>query len=200
MYHFKLHAFRHTKGVELVNNGMSLIYVQKWMAHASPEMTTLYARILDPTLREAWEKAFAQGAVRIDAAGKAAAVPPQAFDEAQIEWEHIRHNLDAARLPNGYCFKPKKADCPTQAIPCHSCHSFCTTPEFLPQFYKMRDEALELIQIGEEAGRAQWVGRNRQNLAPVEQIITLLEDGKLHHPAGKARREYAPSPEAADGA
>lgn len=49
----------------------------------------------------------------------------------------------------------------------------------------MRDETLELIQIGEEAGRAQWVERNPQNLAPIEQIITLLEGGKLHHPAGK---------------
>jgi hypothetical protein len=87
-----------------------------------------------------------------------------------------------------------------QAIPCHSCYNFCTTPEFLPQFQKIREETLELIQIGEEAGRAQWVERNRQNLAPVEQIIALLEGGKLHHPAGKARREDAPLAEAADGA
>lgn len=44
LYHFRLHAFRHTKGVELINNGMSLVHVQKWMAHMSPEMTLVYAR------------------------------------------------------------------------------------------------------------------------------------------------------------
>ena len=47
IFHFKLHAFRHTKGIELVNNGMSLLMVQQWMAHASPEMTLIYAKILD---------------------------------------------------------------------------------------------------------------------------------------------------------
>ena len=36
IFHFKLHAFRHTKGMELVNNDMSLLMVQQWMAHASP--------------------------------------------------------------------------------------------------------------------------------------------------------------------
>src|SRR5205807_1506411 len=40
-FHFRLHAFRHTKGVELLNNGMSLVMVQQWMAHASPEMTLI---------------------------------------------------------------------------------------------------------------------------------------------------------------
>lgn len=189
LYSFSPHSFRHTKGVELINNGMSLLHVQKWLAHASPEMTLTYARILDPTMRQAWEKAFSQGAVRIDTGGQAAPVAPTAFDEEQIEWEHLRHNLDAVRLPNGYCFKPKKVECPTQAIPCHTCHNFCTTPEFLPQFQKMRDETLELIQIGEQAGNVQWVERNQQNLERVTPILELLEQGKLHHPAGKAIRE-----------
>jgi hypothetical protein len=41
IFHFRLHAFRHTKAVELINNGMSLVMVQQWMAHASPEMTLI---------------------------------------------------------------------------------------------------------------------------------------------------------------
>jgi integrase len=32
VFHFRLHAFRHTKAVELINNGMSLVMVQQWMA------------------------------------------------------------------------------------------------------------------------------------------------------------------------
>src|SRR5258708_34560814 len=57
IFHFRLHAFRHTKGIELVNNGMSLTMVQQWMAHASPEMTIIYAKILDETMRVQWQKA-----------------------------------------------------------------------------------------------------------------------------------------------
>ena len=31
---------------------------------------------------------------------------------------------DGVLSPTGYCFKPKKADCPAQAIPCRTCHNF----------------------------------------------------------------------------
>ncbi|MDA2412149.1 tyrosine-type recombinase/integrase [Bacillus cereus] len=51
-FSIKNHAFRHTKGVELLNNGMNILHVQKWMAHASPEMTLQYAKILDTTMRK----------------------------------------------------------------------------------------------------------------------------------------------------
>ncbi|MBO0782861.1 MAG: tyrosine-type recombinase/integrase [Ktedonobacteraceae bacterium] len=34
LFHFKSHAFRHTKAVELLNQGMSLVLVQQWLAHA----------------------------------------------------------------------------------------------------------------------------------------------------------------------
>lgn len=66
IYHFKNHAFRHTKGIELINNGMNLLHVQKWMAHASPEMTLVYAKILDTTMRKSWEEATKQGLFRVD--------------------------------------------------------------------------------------------------------------------------------------
>ncbi|MBZ9689327.1 tyrosine-type recombinase/integrase [Clostridium estertheticum] len=59
-FHFKNHAFRHTKGIELINNGMNLLHVQKGMAHASPEMTLTYAKILDTTMRKSWEEATKQ--------------------------------------------------------------------------------------------------------------------------------------------
>ncbi len=193
IFHFKTHAFRHTKAVELINNGMNLFHVQKWMAHLSPEMTMVYAKLLDPTMRRAWEEAFAKGAVRIDTTGVPKSVDPQQLaNENEIEWEHIRHNLDAVRLPNGYCFKPKKANCPTQDTPCYTCHHFCTTPDFLPQFEREEREMRELIQLGEKAGSDIWVERNTQKLSKLLPVIQVLRKGDLHHPAGKTIREYTP--------
>jgi integrase len=64
IFHFGNHAFRHTKGVELINNGMNLSHVQKWMAHMSPEMTLRYARILDTTMRRSWKDATKTGAIQ----------------------------------------------------------------------------------------------------------------------------------------
>lgn len=191
LFYFKTHAFRHTKAVELINNGMSLLHVQQWLAHLTPEMTLIYAKILDSTMRKEWEQAFAQGAVRIDVQGQPQAVnPEQLRTEQEIEWEHIRHNLDAVRLPNGYCFKPKKAHCPPQETPCYTCHHFCTTPDFLPQFEHEERDLRELIALGEKAGSEIWVERNTQKLQRVLPVIQVLKQGNLHHPAGKAMREY----------
>ena len=194
IFHFKNHAFRHTKAVELINAGMSLVHVQKWLAHLTPEMTLAYAKLLDSTIRKEWEQAFAKGAVRIDAQGQPKVVSTdQLGSEQEIEWEHIRHNLDAVRLPNGYCFKPKKANCPTQDTPCYTCRHFCTTPDFLPQFEHEERELRELIVLGEKAGSEIWVDRNTQKLNRVLPVIQVLRRGELHHPAGKAMREYTPA-------
>jgi len=57
IFRFRTHAFRHTKAVELINNGMSLATVQHWLAHASPEMTLAYAKVLDATMHCQWEEA-----------------------------------------------------------------------------------------------------------------------------------------------
>lgn len=192
-FHFATHAFRHTKAVELINNGMSLLHVQKWLAHLTPEMTLVYAKILDSTMRKEWEQAFAKGAVRIDVAGRPKVVnTEQLSNEQELELEHIRHNLDAVRLADGYCFKPKKANCPTQDSPCYTCHHFCTTPDFLPEFEKQEQGLRELIDLGGKAGSAIWVERNTQKLNKVLPLIQVLRRGDLHHPAGKAMREYTP--------
>lgn len=194
IFHFKNHAFRHTKAVELINAGMSLVHVQKWLAHLTPEMTLAYAKLLDSTVRKEWEQAFAKGAVRIDAQGQPKVVSTEQLgNEQELELEHIRHNLDSVRLADGYCFKPKKANCPTQDSPCYTCRHFCTTPDFLPQFEKQERDLHELIDLGERAESEIWVVRNTQKLNRVLPLIQVLRKGDLHHPAGKAMREYTPA-------
>lgn len=156
-------------------------------------MTLAYAKILDSTRRKEWEQAFAKGAVRIDGQGQPKVVTTEQLGhEQEIEWEHIRHNLDAVRLADGYCFKPKKANCPTQDSPCYPCRHFCTTPDFLPQFEKQERELRELIALGERAGSEIWVERNMQKRNRVLPVIQVLHKGTLHHPAGKTMREYTP--------
>jgi hypothetical protein len=172
---------------------MSLVHVQKWLAHLSPEMTLAYAKLLDSTRRKEWEQAFAKGTVRIDVEGRPKVVSTEQLgNEQEIEWEHIRHNLDAVRLPNGYCFKPRKANCPTQDTPCYTCRHFCTTPDFLPQFEHEEREMRELIELGQKAGSEIWIERNTQKLSRLLPVIQIIRSGDLHHPAGKAMREYTP--------
>ena len=63
---------------------MNLLHVQKWMAHASPEMTLIYARLLDETMRKSWEEATKQGLFRIDQQNKL-----KRIDITEIENLHL---------------------------------------------------------------------------------------------------------------
>lgn len=192
IFHLKNHAFRHTKGVELLNNGMNILHVQKWMAHASPEMTLKYAKILDTTMRKSWEEATKKGIFRIDSSSKKPTKIELADIENEdiIEWEYIRHNLDAVKMELGYCMKPIKQPCPTQANPCLSCRNFCTTPEFIPQYEIEIRETKAVIERGKALGRQVWVDKNQATLDRLEPILESIKEGSTHHMAGKKGREY----------
>lgn len=192
IFHFGNHAFRHTKAVELINNGMSLLHVQKWLAHASPEMTRRYAEILDTTMRRSWEEATKQGLFRIDKSGKHTEIDiTDVQNEDLVEWEYIRSNLDAVRMPLGYCMKPKKQECHTQLIPCLTCRNLCTTPDFIPQYELEIQETIAMIERGKVQGRSSWMEKNQTLLERYESILAVLQEGKTHHKASKKGREHA---------
>lgn len=191
LFHFGNHAFRHTKGVELINNGMNLVHVQKWMAHASPEMTLRYAKILDTTMRKSWEEATKNGLFRIGPAGKPVKIDPADLkNEDLLEWEYIRYNLDAVRTPLGYCLKPNKVECKHQLNPCLTCRNLCTTPDFIPQYEAEIREVKAAIERGKAQGRTIWVDKNEAILGHYEAILAVLKEGHTHHLAGKKGREY----------
>ena len=191
IFKFGNHAFRHTKAVELINNGMNLLHVQKWLAHSSPEMTLHYAKIFDTTLRRSWEEATRNGLFRIDLTGNVVKINLEDIqNEDLIEWEYIRHNLDAVRMPLGYCMKPNKLECKHQLNPCLTCRNLCTTPDFIPQYELEIKEIKDVIELGKIQGRIMWVEKNNALLERYETIIAVLKNGKIHHQAGKKGREY----------
>ncbi len=195
LFHFRLHAFRHTKGVELVNNGMSLFMVQQWMAHASPEMTLIYARILDETMRTQWEKAVQHGIVQFTE-GKPEFVPgkkiltvlnePQAFDP-----ERVRDYRSNTKLPVGNCVKPPKLMCKFTELPCFHCPAYVLTPEDLPALETYEQQILERIEIGKQASNTYWTLVNQKNLDErVRPAIAMLKQGKIVAKSDKYEREY----------
>ena len=191
LFHFGNHAFRHTKAVELINNGMSLTHLQKWMAHTSPEMTLAYANIFDDTMRKSWEEATKHGLFRMDRSGTMRRIDISEIEnEDLIEWEYIRFNLDAVRMPLGYCMKPKKQECHAQLNPCLTCRNLCTTPDFIPQYEVEIQETKVIIERGRAQNRDVWVQKNKVLLERYEIVLAILRKGKTHHLAGKKGREY----------
>lgn len=198
IYYFRNHGFRHRYGVNLINNGMKLIHVQKLMAHASPEMTLIYAQIHDRTLREEWEKARSQGAIRLEESGKvvSADITSQA-EENGIELEWIRHNLDFIRLDHGFCIKSPKLNCDflNQSLdpPCikNNCRSFHVDQTFLLFYEEQVHKMEEDIKIYKQTNRERQIELISGKLKRYKLIIDGLKNGEGIYGISKEMREDA---------
>lgn len=197
IYHIKNHAFRHRYGVNMINNGMNILYLQKLLAHASPEMTLIYAQIHDNTLRSEWEKARSKGAVMLSNEGNIieADIEAQA-EENGLELEWIRHNLDSIRLDHGFCIKSPKLSCnfldQTLEPPCikNNCRSFHTDLTFL-DYYKDQVSKMESdIEIYKKSNRLRSIELLQPKLNRYYDIVSSLEQGENIYGLNKARREY----------
>lgn len=56
VYRLTPHAFRHTVGTQMLNNGMSLIDVMTYLDHRSRMMTLNYTQIFDETLKNKFKE------------------------------------------------------------------------------------------------------------------------------------------------
>jgi integrase len=197
IFHFRLHAFRHTKAVELINGGMSLVLVQQWMAHASPEMTLIYAKILDETMRRQWEKTVQHGIVQFND-GRPEYVPGKKMlrvlnEENSFDPLRVREHRANLKMPLGTCTKTPKLICKFTELPCFHCPAYVLTPEDLPALEAYEQQILERIEIGKQAGNAYWIEVNQKNLDErVRLAIVLLKQGQTVAKSDKYEREYTP--------
>jgi len=196
IFHFGLHAFRHSKAVELINKGMPLVYVQQWMAHLSPEMTTVYARIQADTMRKEWEKTTAKGIVRfndgqpeyLDGKKALTVVNDTSFDPLRV-----RENRANVKMPLGTCTKTDKIVCRFFELPCFHCIAYVLTPDDLPALEAYEQEVVARIEMAEANGQAPWAEFNRQNLETrIRPALTMLREGQTYAKGNKYDREYTP--------
>jgi hypothetical protein len=198
IFHFHTHAFRHTKAVELLNNGMSLVMVQQWMAHASPEMTLIYAKILDDTMHTQWEQTVKQGAVCMGPEGG----KPQRVEGRKVldvlssnalDVERVREHRIAVKLPIGNCCKTPKIICRFVELPCFNCPAYVLTPDDLPALEAYAEQIRQRVEIGKKAGQTHWVEANQSLLEQkVLPSIELLRQGETIAKEDKYVREYTP--------
>ncbi|WP_181127271.1 tyrosine-type recombinase/integrase [Paenibacillus peoriae] len=200
IYTFKNHAFRHRFGVTLVNHGMSILHVQKLMAHTSPEMTTVYAEIHDKTKRSEWERANQKGAVRLHSTGEiiVADLEEHALEQG-LELEWIRHNLDSIRLDHGFCVKSPKVHCSfldqSMEPPCikNNCPSFHVDRSFL-SYYEQQIVKMESdISIYQHKDRLRSIEILQPKLRKYKEIIQTLQTGTGIMGMSKDLREYTMS-------
>ena len=131
----RTHRMRHTKATDLLNAGVPIHVVQRYMGHLSPEMTMHYAK----TLAETHEAEFLRFA-KLRRDGR-----PLEMDPADV-YELVQLDRHTDRiLPNGVCLLPPPKRC-DRGNACLTCDHFATDARHLAELRAQLAATEELIQ------------------------------------------------------
>ncbi|PEJ97360.1 tyrosine-type recombinase/integrase [Bacillus wiedmannii] len=190
LFHFKTHQFRHTYAVKMLNGGADILTVQELLAHASPEMTLRYAKLLDDTKRKAFESVIKQGVFSFDLNGEVQEIkagediPTDILDAL---WQD--HKLNAMDNPYGTCHARLNGNCPhMEAPPCLTCGDNQTPCKDLAVGFSELDQqkyelhvktATKAIEIAKQRGREDIAEKNEKNLLRYLNILNTLQEGNI---------------------
>ena len=195
----RTHRFRHTKATSLLNAGVPLHVVQRYLGHLTPEMTMIYAH----TLASTHEAEFLRYRKLTADARELNIDPRDLYDMLALDQRTDRI------LPNGWCLLPPRQAC-TKGNACLTCDKFTTDATFLPELATQRERTLQLIdqrqaafhaRTGQDMGEDNvWLAGRRQEQRALDTIITTLQQtapvtghGPAVRGAGTAARTTAPT-------
>jgi hypothetical protein len=170
LFRFQSHQFRHTVGTRMVNLGVPHHFIQRYLGHLGPEMTSRYAHIHDSTMREKLAE-YLQGTL-VDISGKF--VPQDGpTDTTDLRW--FTRNVLAQALTNGYCAIPIVAGPCPHPNACLNCAHFRTDASFLDVHKAEMRETERVIEKAKAQGWTRQVEMNQQKRNNLINIITSLE-------------------------
>jgi integrase len=170
----RTHRFRHTKATNLLNAGVPLHVVQRYLGHLTPEMTMTYAQTLQSTA----EAEFLRFR-KITADARDLEIDPQdLYDMLELDKRSDRV------LPNGWCLLPPRQSC-LKGNACLTCDKFATDATFLPELQAQQARTGQLIEHRRAAFQARtghpmnedniWLAGRRQEHDALGRIILTLE-------------------------
>jgi len=178
VFRFRPHAFRHTVGTEMINNGMGLADVMTYLDHQSAEMTRNYTQIYDETLKHKFKELVLSGRAVGGIALQALREQIAAGDESELDW--VVANLRKLSLPWGQCLHHAKAPkCPYGQNVCFTkdngpCHKLVTTPEHAPVIVATLEDLRKSKQIAEEQGWELYANDLGDQIRGMEQVLREL--------------------------
>ncbi|MGW1982102.1 tyrosine-type recombinase/integrase [Streptomyces collinus] len=111
----KTHTFRHTRATDLINAGVPIHVVMRYLGHVTPAMTMHYAKTLAATA----EREFLRYK-KVTADGRTSEVNPSDL----YDLLHLDQRADRV-LPNGWCMLPPRQVC-SKGNACLTCDKFVT--------------------------------------------------------------------------
>ena len=191
----RTHRMRHTRATELLNGGVPIHVVQRYLGHLSPEMTMRYA----DTLPQTHEREFLRFR-KLGRDGRALDLDPGDI----YEMVQLSRHTDRV-LPNGVCLLPPLKRC-GRGNACLTCDHFATDARHLPELNVQLSETAALIEHRRTA-HLKRTGREmtddnvwlEQRLAEGRSLVSIIaalesaEDGQAVRGAGVAGRAGQPT-------
>jgi len=155
----------------MINNGVPQHIVQRFLGHESPEMTSVYAHLMDSTLKHAIEEYRAK---KVDISGTfmpdaGAAVPEDALV--------LKRSVQAQALPNGHCHLPVQAGPCPHANACLTCGHFRSTVRFLPVLKQQLADADRMVDWARENDAQRVLEMNERVARNLRKMIVALDGG-----------------------
>ncbi len=189
IFYFRNHAFRHTFGVKMINGGADILTVQELLAHASPEMTMRYAKLVDDTKRKEFEKVVKSGVFSFDLDGKVHQVTEnEEIPEDIMDALWRDEKLNALDNPYGTCRARVNGNCPLAAEPpCLTandgkpCFDLAVgMTNFDVKKYELHIESTtKMIEAAKEYGREDMIEANEKNLERYQEIYNTIKSGSV---------------------
>src|ERR1019366_6308285 len=169
----RTHRFRHTRATSLINAGVPIHVVQRYLGHLTPTMTMHYAK----TLAETAEAEFLRFRKLTADARELEADPRDLYDMLQLDARTDRI------LPNGWCLLPPRQSC-DRGNACLTCDKFATDATFLPELHAQKDRTLQLIETRQAAFTERtgspmtpgnvWLAGRQKEAAALDAITTAI--------------------------
>jgi integrase len=168
------HRLRHTKATTLLNLGVPVHVVQRYMGHLSPEMVMHYGATLAATA----EREFLALA-KIGRDGRELAMDRQDL----LDLVSLERRTDRI-LPNGYCLLPPTKSC-EKGNACHTCDHFATDRSYLLEIRRQLAETEALVAVRKEQHLARhgepmsdsnvWLSQRVAEMEAMRREICALE-------------------------
>ncbi|TMR40533.1 tyrosine-type recombinase/integrase [Actinomadura geliboluensis] len=141
----KTHKFRHTRATNLLNAGVPIHVVMRYLRHLSTDMTMHYA----VTLSETEEREFLRYK-KVTGDGRTID-----FDDGDLfDLLHLQQRADRV-LPNGWCMLPPRQTC-SKGNACLPCSKFVTDTSHRHELERQRASTQDLIETRQAQFQARY--------------------------------------------
>lgn len=187
-YHFRNHSFRHTYAIKMLNGGADILTVQELLAHASPEMTMRYAKLLDDTKRKVFDNAVKQGIFSFDEIDNLKEENDGEVPSDIIDMLYTNHKLNALDTPYGTCMQRKNGKCSYAKQPsCLTCNNGNTCKDLCIGAFEgdtvkyeiLINSTKAMIENAKMYNRTEMANENEELLKLYEYIYSKILQGNM---------------------